>query len=209
MAKSFKDFFGDFNSMRDKLLYAVGDLAQVPQRATLLEPRVNTFLQSANPVLQTNGKTIMSRLIAVRNLARQEYDKTQILLSEMMAFKTSVESNPLYAQIVTGDTISSISAVVSSLFGKSGDFTFFQQAALKAVSLAGRAASLLAALEKASLEVKTLELLAQQTADYAQGKGLLPDTNVPAGEKPAITKTMIAAGIGIVGLGIYFLRRKK
>lgn len=208
MAKSFTDYFGDFNSMRDKLMYAVGDLAQIPQRATLLEPRVAAFIASTNPVLQNTGAALKARINAVRDSARLQFDKTQALITEMTGFKDTIEKSKLYAELMTGSKVENILTAVSSLFNKSGNAQFIQEAVLKAVNLAGRGADALVTLGKASVEVKALEDLAQRTADYAQGKGLLPDVNTPSDIKPVISKAMIAAGAGVLGLAIYFFKRK-
>lgn len=209
MAKSIKDYIGDFDTLRDKLLFAMGDLAQIPQRATNLMPRVQSFIDSGNPVLNNNGKELMSRITAVRTNARKKYDEAQALINEMLGFKASVEANPLYAKLVAGDTFTQITSVLSNVLGRSEDSKFLEGAIAKSASYAGKVATMLADLTSYSAEVKTLETLAQKTADFATGKGLLPNVEPAAAEaKPALSVGAIAAGVAAVAAGIYLLRRK-
>ena len=211
MAKSFADFFGQFTGTKDKLMYAMGELVQIPERCNRLTPRIETFINSTNSALQDTGKKLLTRVITVRTLANSEYFNSQKLVSEMLAFKDSVEKNPLYTQMMNGTITSNVGLVLSSFFDKAdkGNLAFFQSAALKAVNLAGRGATALSSLSKASTEIKALEALAQQTADYGQGKGFLPVVDTAVDQSPTITKTMWVAGLGIAGLAIYLLKGRK
>lgn len=204
MAKSFKDYIGDFEAARDKLMFNIGELAQVPQRATNLLPRIEAFLNSPNPLLQQTGGSLKMRAEAVRNLARSEYTKATALMNEMLTLKNTIEKHPGYAQMLAMSKSELVVSLIGKFIKKSEDIAFFQKAALQAINLTGRTAGVIASLQKANLEIKAVENLTQQTADYAAGKGLLPPVSEPEKHSP-IPKPLIAAGVGIVGLAAYLV----
>lgn len=208
---TFASYFTNFSDMRDKLMFAVGELAQIPQRATNLIPRIDTFINAKDPALQKAGAILKVRATNVRDNSRSEYDKTQVIIKEMMDFKTSVEAHPAFKQMMDKSVTGMLVTLVGRVVLKAEDSKFFQSAVSQAVSLAGKAGTSLVSLERYNAEIKAIEQLAQKTADYAQGKGLLPDiSGSPAfliDIPPAVKKGVVLLGLAAVG-GLFYLIKK-
>jgi len=207
MAKSFKDYFGDFNSARDKLLFAIGEIAQVPQRATNLMPRLESFANSDDPKLQEVGMKLVARNMAVRDSARMEFDNAQALSFQMVDLKNKLEGHAAYQELMTQSGTSLIITLISKSAASDEDARFLQASTLELIKLAGKAGAAIIRLNALTDEIKEIERLAQETADYAAGKGILPVLPDP-GQKNYKSLFIGAGTLAAVGLGFLFSKRR-